>query len=130
MNGTRARRARWTLATAATAAAVLAAGLAAAGPAPFDDPNDVRGRLDVRTVTFDPEAGPPTWTVLTFSPWTVRELWDRGFVLVRLDTMGGPRPDHYVLVRSTGTELEGSLWRDPRRGRDRFLRTLAVDKRS
>jgi hypothetical protein len=121
---------RWLLLVTAITAGVLVTGLAVAGPAPLDDPNDVSGRLDVRTVTFDPEAGPPTWTVLTFSTWTVRELWDRGFFLVRIDTMGSSRPDYYALVRSTGTELEGSLWRDTRRGADRFVRFVTVTKAS
>ena len=72
--------------------------------------------LDVRRVWFEPEAGPPRWTVVTFSPWTEELTRDRGYVFVYLDTMGDERFDYYALILSNGRRLSGSLWRDPEDG--------------
>jgi hypothetical protein len=130
MPRTAARRLVPLAVVAAMAAGVIAAGLALAGPVPVEDPNDVAGQLDVRAVSFDPEADPPRWDVVTSSSWASAEMWDRGFVLVYLDTTGNTRPDYYALIRSVGDDLEGSLWRDPRTGADRRLRTLDVSRGS
>jgi hypothetical protein len=86
---------------------VLAAGLVA-----VDDPNDTSGLLDVHEVRFVDGDGPPAWTVITFNDWTVRQLWDRGYVLLYLDTLGSARPDYYVLVRAERTSLLATVWRD------------------
>lgn len=75
------------------------------------DPNDTKGLFDVRTVKFDPTK-PPEWTVITFNPWTVNGVWDRGYVIVYLDTMGGEDPDYYGLIRSDGDEMRADLYRD------------------
>ncbi len=125
--------ARWLVpagVAAAVVAGIFAAGFAFAGRVPVGDANDVAGGLDVRAVAFEPDTGPPRWEVITFSAWTSDEMWDRGFVLVYLDTRGNSRPDYYALIRSAGQDLEGSLWRDPRGGADRRLRLLDVSRGS
>jgi hypothetical protein len=110
-----------------TVAGVTAAAIAggAATRAQVEDPNDTRGMLDVRRVWFEPEVGPPSWTVVTFSPWTEELTRDRGYVFVYLDTMGDERFDLYALILSNGRRLSGSLWRDPKNGSD--VRISALD---
>lgn len=115
-----------------TVAGVSAAALAG-GPssrAQVEDPNDTRGLLDVRRVWFEPEAGPPRWTIVTFSPWTAELTRDRGSVFVFLDTTGDPRFDYYAVILSNGRHLSGSLWRDPKRGPDARLLGLEVRRDS
>ena len=95
-----------------------------------NDPNDTRGLLDVRSVSFDPDTVPPQWTVVTFSRWIPAHTEDRAFAFVYLDTKKGAGPDYYVLIRSTGRTLEGSLWRDVDKAGDVRLGPVAVSKRS
>jgi len=93
-----------------------------------DDPADTRGLLDVHQVRFDDASdGLPAWTVITFDEWTVRQIWDRGNVLLHLDTFGRADPDYYVLVRSDRNTLVATLWRD--RETDRKLFKVPVSKR-
>jgi hypothetical protein len=102
---------------------VLAARLVA-----VDDPADTRGLLDVHEVRFDdPSDGPPAWTVITFDEWTVRQIWDRGYVLLHLDTFGSADPDYFVLVRADRNTLAASLWRD--RATDHRLFAVPASKR-
>lgn len=76
------------------------------------DPNDTAGRLDVHEVRFrDLDGTPPSWTVITYNDWTPRALWDRGYVLLNLDTFGSPETDYYALVRADRDRLRGSMWR-------------------
>jgi hypothetical protein len=99
----------------------------------IDDPNDTRGVLDVQTVRFwHPRGEPPEWTVLTFSRWKVRPLWDHGYVHVFFDTIGGEPPEYRVLIRSTGRALLASLWQIAKKpGKlDRFVRDLPVYRKS
>ena len=130
--GRPARRPGRRLLTAGAVLSVLV-GLALPGLAALvlavDDPNDTDGLLDVHEVRFRDAVGdPPSWTVITFRDWTVREIWDRGYVLLFLDTLGSPRADYYALVRADRNRLLGSLWRD-RTDRDRRLFEVAVRKR-
>jgi hypothetical protein len=74
------------------------------------DPNDTDGRLDVSVVEFDHEARPLQWRIRTYGAWTVPEMWDRGYLVVQLDTKGGPAVDHFVLVRSDGRRLLATLY--------------------
>ena len=116
-----------------TVAGVTAAAFAGGGEATraqVQDPNDTNGMLDVRRVWFEPEAGPPRWTVVTFSPWTEELLRDRGYVFVYLDTMGDERFDLYALILSNGRRLSGSLWRDPKKGSDVRIAGLRVTRES
>jgi hypothetical protein len=91
-----------------------------------NDPNDTRGALDVRTVRFDP-AKPPEWTVITFNSWTISSIWDRGYVIVYLDTKGDEDPDYYGLIRSDGEDVRADLYRDLNTT-DRRLRSLQAWK--
>ena len=124
MSGRRGAAALTVLAVVAgLALPVLAARLVA-----VDDPADTRGLLDVHEVRFDdPSDGPPAWTIITFDGWTVRQIWDRGDVLLHLDTFGSADPDYYVLVRSDRNTLAATLWRD--RATDRRLFSVPVSKR-
>ena len=88
------------------------------------DPNDTKGLLDVRTVRFDPD-GPPEWTVITFTSWTIPSIWDTGYVIVYLDTRGDDDPDYYGLIRSDGEDMRADLYRDLNTT-DRRLRSLKV----
>ncbi|GIU97755.1 MAG: hypothetical protein KatS3mg013_1558 [Actinomycetota bacterium] len=114
----------------ALATVVAAAAWAAIMPQRVLDPNDTPGRLDVRVVRFeDPPGTGPEWTVITFDPWTVGQMWDRGWVYLLLDTRGDEAADHLVVVRSDGRRLLGSLWRVATgTGRDRYLRAVAAEK--
>ncbi len=118
--------------TIAVGTALLMATLAiASAPAvQVNDGRDVRGRLDVERVSLDPGTDTPEWTIHTFASLRPSQLWDRGFVVVFLDTMGTPRSDYYALIRSSGSSLDGSLWRDRRTGRDWKLGSLAVTRGS
>lgn len=121
------------LLTACTVLAVLA-GLAlpvvAARFLAVEDRNDTDGRLDVHEVRFrDPADEPPAWTVITFRNWTPREIWDHGYVLLFLDTLGSPGSDYYVVVRADRDHLVGTLWRDRAGSTDRRLFAVAVRKR-
>ena len=95
----------------------------------FNDPNDTKGLLDVRRVRLAHEGGTEV-TVLTFADWTPASIWDRGNGYVFLDTEGGEDPEYFVVVRSTGSDLQGSLWRDRRARRDLFLRNVTVRRKS
>ena len=112
--------------------AAMAAGPTAAGSrAQVDDPNDTRGPLDMSRVWFeDPMDAPPNWTIVTYGDWHPKQLQDKGFVFVYLDTTGTDRADYYVLVRSVGRSLAGSLWRDPKRGGDIKLLPIDVTRKS
>jgi hypothetical protein len=101
---------------------VLAAGILA-----VEDPNDTAGLLDVHEVRFRDDAGsPPSFTVITFQDWTPRQLWDRGYFLLYLDTTGSSLPDYHVLVRADRHGLSGSMWRERTEHR---LFDVAVRKR-
>ncbi len=128
----RARRALPLIGVIATVLVVCVVALAtgAGSRAQLDDPNDVKGLLDVRRVWFDPNAGPPRWTVLTFGEWMPSQIPDRGFVFVYLDTAGDERGDYFVLVRSDGRALSGSLWRDPKHGPNVRVRSITVTRGS
>ncbi len=94
-----------------------------------DDPNDTRGLLDVRKVRLDHQ-GRTEVTVITFADWRPASIWDRGNAYVFLDTQGGEDAEYFVVVRSTGSDLQASLWRDRRDRRDLFLRNVKVRRKS
>ncbi|HEU4529475.1 MAG TPA: hypothetical protein VFT80_16295 [Actinomycetota bacterium] len=106
------------------AVAPLVAALLVLGAAPawashtdLSDPNDVDGRLDLEQVQLRHEADPFVWTFRTFRGWKPREMWDRGYLLVELDTRRDDLIDYVALIRSTGRKLEGVLLRTRRDGR-------------
>lgn len=81
------------------------------------DPRDTRGPLDVARVRTALGSRTPVWSVRTHGTWATRPIWDRGYAIVWLDTRGGPQPNHYALLRSTGGGVSGALYR-VRAGRD------------
>jgi hypothetical protein len=109
--------------------AVLAV-VAGAHDTDLTDPNDARGKLDVRKVRLQHQPAPPVWTIITFSEWTTREMWDRAYLMVMLDTQMGPPADHYLLIRSNGLALEGSLWRIRAVGPDSYLGSAPAFRKS
>jgi hypothetical protein len=113
----------------AIAAVAIAAIAAPSFHSDARDPNDTRGLLDVRRVRLDHE-GRTEVTVITFAEWTAASIWDRGNEYVFLDTEGGENPEYFAVVRSTGADLQASLWRDRRERRDVFLRNLRVRRKS
>jgi hypothetical protein len=119
--------------TAATAALAVLATVALpvlASRLRIIDPNDTRGLLDVHEVRLrDADGSPPSWTVITFGDWTPRKLWDRGYVLLNLDTLGTPGTDYYALVRADRDRLRGSMWRHRTKARDVRLFNVEVHRR-
>jgi hypothetical protein len=94
-----------------------------------EDGNDTRSVLDVRTATvrhFKPRV--PIWRIDTWNPWTKKRIWDRGFIFVYLDTRWDKRerPEHYVMIRSTGKKMQALLFRDLAAGNDRLMRSLRI----
>ena len=73
-----------------------------------------RGKLDVSTVRLAHQPAARSGR-FTYQEWSIREMWDRGYLMVMLDTREGAPADHYVLVRSNLFSLEGTL-ADPLRG--------------
>lgn len=96
---------------------VLGAAPAWASHTDLTDPNDVDGRLDLMQVLLDHDTDPFVWTFRTFRGWKPREMWDRGYLLVELDTRRDERSDYVALIRSTGRALEGVLLHTRRDGR-------------
>lgn len=92
------------------------------------DPNDTGGRLDVMAVDLVHDAGPPRWVISTFGRWTARWLWDRGYLIVELDTRGKAEVDHLAVVRSDGRELVATLFRVRLDGRQVAVAPLASQK--
>jgi hypothetical protein len=115
---------------AAMATALLAALAAGAHDTDLKDPNDVRGKLDVREVRLAHATGAPKWTIATFAEWGAFSMWDRGYLEVLLDTRREEDPEYYVLIRSNRSELEGSLWRLQAVGPDSYLGGVAVTRPS
>jgi hypothetical protein len=116
----------------ATVIAALVVAVAIAAPrlhSDVRDPNDTKGLLDVRRVRLAHE-GRTEVTVITFASWTTSAMWDRGNAYVFLDTKGSADAEYFVVVRSTGPKLQGSLWRDRRDRRDVFIRNVAVRKKT
>jgi hypothetical protein len=130
------RRFAWSMRPAlpflAAGVAVLVAVVAIATPrlhTDLNDPDDTKGPLDIRRVRLDHE-GPTEVTVFTFSDWTAQSMWDRGNAYVFLDTIGREPADYFIVVRSTGSKLQASLWRDRRARRDVFLRNVKVRRKA
>lgn len=100
----------------AVALVVLGAAPAWASHTDLTDPDDVDGRLDLEWVLLEHDADPFLWTLRTFREWKPRELWDRGYLLVELDTRRDEQTDYVAMIRSTGRALEGLLLRTRRDG--------------
>jgi hypothetical protein len=93
----------------------------------INDGNDARGVLDMKSVIVrhsSPRA--PIWSIGTYKRWSAARIWDRGFLFVYIDTMFGEPTEYYVLIRSTGRDLQALLFRDRASGNDRLIRSLSV----
>jgi hypothetical protein len=115
-------------------AAAIALGAVVAIAAPsfhsdVADPNDTKGPLDVRQVRLAHEGGTEV-TVITFAQWSPSSIWDRGNAYVFLDTKGSEHPEYFVVARSTGSDLQASLWRDRRTRRDLFVRNVQIRRKT
>jgi hypothetical protein len=110
-------------------AAVIASGAPSAFAADgvITDPNDATG-LDVHRVTIATDPLPPVWTITTFRSWTIAKIWDRGYFMVELDTIGGAGAEYRALVRSNGRRMRGSLIRVRRHARDIVVSNLKAHK--
>jgi hypothetical protein len=75
------------------------------------DPDDAGGILDVRRVRIT-TGDRWSWQVTTRGRWSLRRLWDDGYLIVYLDTRENERSDFYLLGRSTGGRMRGALFRD------------------
>jgi hypothetical protein len=122
-------RIRVAVVTAVIVLVGVAAAVAWAEHAEYDDANDTASVLDVHLVKFNrPKGEAPSWTVITFASWKVRQMWDRGYVYVELDTEGQQRSDYYALIRSTGSAMVGQLYKVATKsgGTDRAMGHLVV----
>jgi len=120
------------LAVVCVIAVLLASEAASAAPSVLTDPNDASG-LDISRVTLAADTPPPTWTIRTFRSWTIPKLWDRGYFLVELDTIGGPSVEYRAVARSNGRQMVGALYHVRRDGKSvqiAKLETHKVDPRS
>lgn len=106
---------------------VLVAVALAAAPqtARVKDPNDVRGRLDIREVRLRYYPGPATWSVITYQPWIPREIWDRGNFFIFIDTRANWQPEYYAVIHSMHTRLVAELRRFDN---DRIVMHLPVSR--
>lgn len=107
----------------ASLAVALAAPPAAAAVTRVADGNDTPGVLDIKKAARE-HVNYPRFTIHTFSRWRVKSIWDRGNLVVRLDTRRTKRFDYYVLVRAEGSRLVASLWRDHKRRADEYRGSL------
>lgn len=112
----------------ALAAAVSLPLLALAHHVELTDPDDTKGLLDIRRVSVAGSRLAPTWTIATGARWTAEQMWDTGFLVVKLDTFGTARADYYAIVSSDGTRFRGSLYRDRQEKSDRRLRGLTLER--
>jgi hypothetical protein len=68
--------------------------------------------------------------VVTFAGWSTEELWDAGYLMVWLDTRNSVAAEYYLLLRSDGRAMLGSLWRVQSTGPDSFLGSAPVHRLS
>lgn len=97
---------------------VLAAALpATAAGTTVPDPRDVRGKLDLKEVRRSGNER-LTWRMITYERWRVPDIWSVGSLVVDLDTRGDERPDYYVVIEPTHTNMKARLFRDRRQKDD------------
>jgi hypothetical protein len=109
---------------------VIAVSLAAdagAGHLIVRDPQEERGRLDIRRVEMVGETN-ARWNIVTYPGWSIRDIWDRGYFLVFLDTFGSDRHDYYAIVRAKRAKLKAVLMRDRAEKRDYRVAELGISK--
>ena len=93
------------------------------------DRDDVDGRLDLRAVEM--RNGPPRrWILETYGAFSANSIFDRGYLLVYLDTYGTDRFDYYVLLRPKRSKVVGVLFKDRKEASDQKLSRTKVHKPS
>jgi hypothetical protein len=77
------------------------------------DPNDATGRLDVQRIQTTFGATSSSWTFFTHGQWSRKEMWDKGFAVVSLDTSGDLSAEYRIVirVRFDGRGMTASLMR-------------------
>ena len=90
---------------------------AIAADSAVSDPRDVRGKLDLKEVRRSGNER-LTWRLITYERWRVTDIWSAGVLVVDLDTRGDERPDYYVLIEPTHTNMKARLFRDRRQKDD------------
>lgn len=96
------------------------------------DRNDTRGLLDIHLVRVGGKTNSPRWKIETWGRWRTDQIWDRGVVLIELDTFGDGAFDYYAMTRSIGTRMVAEVFRR-RPGPDKskfFIDTWRTSKRS
>ena len=91
------------------------------------DGNDTRGPLDIESVRMS-DGIRPAWTITTWGSWRAGDIWDSGFLVLKMDTFGDSHFDYYALIRSTGSRLVGTLHRDYKRKQDVRRSALRVNR--
>ena len=94
------------------------------------DGNDTDGMFDLEAIALDHYPGPLEWTFRTFAGWSVDEMWDRGYLVVELDTRGDTSIDARIVVRSDGRALVATLFSVRADGNQREVATLRAMKDS
>lgn len=93
------------------------------------DGEDSRGPLDVRRVV--PSGGAyAKWRIDSYTRWSRRMIWDRGYLMVYLDTFGTKRHDYYALIWADKRRLRATLVRDRREKSDIAVRPLPLGRPS
>jgi hypothetical protein len=109
-------------AIAALVVVAIVGTIAVAGPNTVTDRNDTKGVLDIEKVRWkDPSGDPPTWKLVTFDGWSARKIWDRGYLYVLVDTIGGDPADFAAQIRSDGRRMFGVLYKLGKGENDRDL---------
>ena len=91
-----------------------------------DEP--IRKGWDIKRVRTHTDDRCLAFTVVMRRKWGIRGRWDNSYLLLLLDTKGGPAPNLFIVVRSTGRGLRGDLWRVGGGG-DSRLRRISAEKK-
>jgi hypothetical protein len=97
-------------------------------PPSIADPNDTKGRMDVKKVRSHAGDSPPRWKIVTFSSWTIKGVWDAGYFVLFVDTKGDLDPDYHVLGYSNGKSMVGGLYRETSGGGEVRIGGAVVSK--
>lgn len=112
--------ARVVLAVTVVAGAATLPFSASADHVDVTDANDTRGPFDVARVKVI-EGRKPRYDVVMYPRWKNAGVWDRSYALLYFDTFGGEAPDYYVMLRSDGFRMRGTLYRDKVEKKDRIV---------
>ena len=119
---------RWVLAAIAIALSVplFFAGFdATARHVRVSDDNTTNGLLDIRLTRNSGDQAASIW-IVTYKRWTLDTMWDKGYLLAWFETRADARYDYYVLARSDGRRMRGTLYRDDRSSKDKPIADVTV----